>query len=127
MELGETKLKFIEEGIVHDELSDEDKEAYEATFSKNSELPERISSSALNAWVFNQDTIHQVLHILMTDGLKINYGAKLGKTIIFVRNHEHTKKILEVFGKEHPHLPGYAQVTDSINANAVAITYGCRR
>ncbi len=28
----ETKLKFLEEGIAYDELSDEDKEAYENTF-----------------------------------------------------------------------------------------------
>ena len=109
----ETKLKFIEEGIVYDELSDEDKETYEATFSKDGELPERINSSALNEWVFNQDTIRQVLHTLMTDGLKIDYGAKLGKTIIFAKNHRHAEKIMEIFGKEYPHLPGYAQVIDN--------------
>ena len=63
----ESSLKFIEEGIVYDELSEEDKEAYEATFEdENGELPEKISSSALNSWLFNEDTIKKVLHILMT-------------------------------------------------------------
>ena len=53
----ESSLKFIEEGIVYDELSEEDKEAYEATFEdENGELPEKISSSALNSWLFNEDT-----------------------------------------------------------------------
>ena len=109
----ETKLKFIEEGIAYDGLSDEDKEAYEETFRKDGELPERIAASALNEWLFNEDTIRQVLHILMTNGLKIDYGAKLGKTIIFAKNHNHAEKILEVFGKEYPHLPGYAKVIDN--------------
>lgn len=110
----ESKLKFIEQGIVYDELSDEDKEVYEETFEdENGELPEAIGSSALNTWIFNEDTIKQVLSILMTDGIKIDYGQKLGKTIIFAKNHDHAEKILEVFHKEYPHLPDYAKVIDN--------------
>ncbi|MBQ3508569.1 MAG: DEAD/DEAH box helicase family protein [Peptococcaceae bacterium] len=110
----ETKLKFIEQGIVYDELSDEEKEEYENYFlNESGELPEWISSSALNSWIFNEDTIRQVLHILMTDGLKVNYGETLGKTIIFAKNHRHAEKIFEVFNKEYPHLPGYAKVIDN--------------
>lgn len=110
----ETKLKFIEEGIVYDELSDEDKQEYESTFEdENGELPERIYSSALNEWVFNESTIREVLNILMRDGLKIDYGNKLGKTIIFAKNHRHAEKILEIFNKEYPHLPGFAKVIDN--------------
>ena len=110
----ETKLKFIEQGIVYDELSDADKAAYEDTFEdENGDLPERISSSALNEWVFNEDTIRQVLNTLMTNGLTIDYGSKLGKTIIFAKNHTHAEKILAVFNKEYPHLPGFAKVIDN--------------
>ena len=110
----ETTLKFIQQGIVYDDLSDEDKEIYEDTFeNENGELPESIASSALNEWIFNEDTIREVLHILMTNGLKIDYGNKIGKTIIFAKNHIHAEKILEVFGKEYPHLNGYAKVIDN--------------
>ena len=110
----ETKLKFIEQGIVYDELSDEDKQAYEDTFEdENGDLPERIASSALNEWIFNEDTIRQVLNTLMTNGLTIDYGSKLGKTIIFAKNHTHAEKILAVFHKEYPHLPGFAKVIDN--------------
>jgi type I restriction enzyme R subunit len=110
----ETRLKFIEQGIVYDELSDEDKEAYESTFEdENGELPESIESSALNEWIFNKDTIREVLRIVMKNGLKIDYGAKLGKTIIFAKNHNHAEKIFEVFNKEYPHLPGFAKVIDN--------------
>lgn len=110
----ESKLKFIEQGIVYDELSEEDKKVYEETFkNEDGKLPESISSSALNTWIFNEDTIKQVLNIVMTEGIKIDYGQKLGKTIIFAKNHDHAEKILEVFNKEYPHLPNYAKVIDN--------------
>ena len=110
----ETKLKFIEQGIVYDELSDEDKAAYEDTFEdENGELPERIAAAALNEWIFNEDTIRQVLHTLISNGLTIDYGNKLGKTIIFAKNHTHAEKILEVFNREYPYLPGFAKVIDN--------------
>ncbi len=119
----ETKLKFIEQGIAYDELSEEDRQAYENTFEdENGELPEKIVSSALNEWVFNEDTIRQVLHVLMTEGLKIDYGQKLGKTIIFAKNHNHAEKIYEIFNREYPHLPGFAKVIDNrINYAQAAI------
>lgn len=110
----ETKLKFMEQGIVYDDLSDADKQAYEDTFEdENGELPDSIASSALNEWIFNEDTIRQVLNTLMTHGLTIDYGSKLGKTIIFAKNHTHAEKILTVFNQEYPHLPGFAKVIDN--------------
>ena len=110
----ESKLKFIEQGIVYDELSAEDKEKYEETFKdEQGELPESIGSSALNTWIFNENTIKQVWNILMTEGIKIDYGQKIGKTIIFAKNHDHAEKILEVFHKEYPDLPDYAKVIDN--------------
>ncbi len=110
----ETTLKFIQQGIAYDELSEEEKRIYEDTFAdEHGELPERIASSALNQWLFNEDTIREVLHVLMEHGLKIDYGNKLGKTIIFAKNHRHAEEILKVFGKEYPHLVGWAKVIDN--------------
>ena len=110
----ESKLKFIEQGITYEDLTQEEKEEYENLFEdEHGEVPERISSSALNKWIFNRDTIRQVLNILMTDGIKIEYGEKIGKTIIFAKNHLHAEKILEVFNSEYPHLNGFAKVIDN--------------
>lgn len=64
-------------------------------------------------YIFIQDTIRQVLHTVMTEGIKIDYGQKLGKTIIFAKNHDHAEKILEIFNKDYPHLNGFAQVIDN--------------
>jgi len=109
----ETKLKFLEEGIKYDELSDEDKAQYENTFSIDGEMPDHIGSSALNRWLFNEDTIREALNIVMTNALRIDYGQKIGKTIIFAANHRHAEKVFEVFNKEYPHLVGHAKVIDN--------------
>lgn len=114
----ESDLKFIEQGIIYEDLSQEDKETYERTFvNESGELPERIDSSAINTWLFNEDTIRKVLHTLMTNGLKVDYGEKLGKTIIFAKNHNHAEKILDVFNKEYQHLSkggqAFAKVIDN--------------
>lgn len=111
----ETTLKFVEKGIVYDELSDEDKESYEDTFGEMEYgAPDEISSSELNTWVFNEDTIRKALHTVMMEGLKIDYGETLGKTIIFAKNHNHAEKIYEMFHKEYPHLPNeYVKVIDN--------------
>lgn len=120
----ETTLKFIDHGIVYDELSEEDKEQYEDTFeNEDGKIPEAIGASALNTWIFNEDTIQKVLHILMTEGIHVDYGEQLGKTIIFAKNHDHAEKIYEVFHKEYAHLPNdYAKVIDNrINYTQSAI------
>ncbi len=110
----ESKVKFLDEGIVYEELSDEDKEEYEKTFvTESGDVPDKIESAALNSWLFNKDTIRKVLRVFMDKGIKIDYGQKIGKTIIFAKNHTHAEKIFEVFNEEYPHLVGYAEVIDN--------------
>lgn len=110
----ESRLKFMEQGIVYEELSEEDREAYEETFGdEDGKISESIGAAALNTWIFNEDTIRQALHILMTNGLKVDYGQKLGKTIIFAKNHDHAEKIHQIFLKEYPHLPDFTKVIDN--------------
>lgn len=119
----ETTLKFMQQGISYEDLSEDEKRVYEETFSdEDGKMPPIINATELNKWIFNEDTIKQVLRTLMNDGLKIDYGSKIGKTIIFARNHNHAEKILEVFEKEYPNLIGYAKVIDNhINYSQSAI------
>lgn len=110
----ETTLKFLDTGIVYDELSDEEKEEYEQTFeNENGELPAHISSGAINDWILNKDTIRKALDVLMQNGIHIEHGSKIGKTIIFAKNHAHAEKIHQVFNEEYPHLVNYAKVIDN--------------
>ncbi len=110
----ETELKFLEEGIKYDELSEEEKEAYEETFLEEDNMPEYISSDKLNTWLFNDDTIDKVLDILMEKGIKVEGGDKLGKTIIFAKNHKHAIRIVERFNVLYPQYKGeFARVIDN--------------
>ena len=50
----------------------------------------------------------------MEFGLKVEGGDKLGKTIIFARNHEHAEFIVQRFNKNYRHYKGhFARVIDS--------------
>ena len=110
----ETALRFLSEGINPEELSAEEREDYVSTFEdEDGEVPESIDPAALNKWVFNKDTIRKVLADLMRSGIRVDYGNKIGKSIIFAKNHAHAEKILEVFNEEYPHLAGQALVIDN--------------
>ena len=111
----ETSIKFMAEGIVYDELSPDEKEIYENTFAnEDGNIPEAIDSSALNEWIFNADTIRKALQTLMEHGQRVEFGEKIGKTIIFAKNHNHAEKILEVWNQEYSdYPPHYARVIDN--------------
>ncbi|HBI7044879.1 DEAD/DEAH box helicase family protein [Clostridium perfringens] len=109
----EIKSKILEGGIKYDDLSQEEKEEYEMMFDDDENIGDEISSSAINQWLFNADTIDLVLNKLMTDGLKIEGGEKLGKTIIFAKNSRHAKAIVERFNKLYPEYGGtFARVVE---------------
>lgn len=61
-----------------------------------------ISGNAVNEWLFNEDIICKVLSALMENGLKVEGGDKLGKTIIFAKNSPHAQAIVECFQKYYP-------------------------
>lgn len=98
----EYKTKIMEEGIHYQDLSEEDKERFEEQFRDDEWIDKDISQSAINQWLFNEDTINLVLKDLMEYGLKVEGGDKLGKTIIFAKNSQHAKVIVECFQKLFP-------------------------
>jgi type I restriction enzyme, R subunit len=103
-------LKFQREGIKYKDLSPEEQEEYECQeefYDKESgELKEEIGSAALNQWLFNKDTVNKVLEHLMENGIKVEGGDKLGKTIIFAKNSKHADFIVEQFDKNYPSMAG---------------------
>ncbi|TYB83475.1 DEAD/DEAH box helicase family protein [Maritimibacter fusiformis] len=108
-------LKFQREGINYDDLSEEEKEAWDALewTEDGDDRPDRVEASDLNRWLFNADTVDKVLEHLVTNGLKVEEGDRLGKSIIFAKNSKHARFIAERFDKNYPHLRGhFAQVID---------------
>jgi type I restriction enzyme R subunit len=100
----ESSSKILDDGLRYDELSDEEKEHFEDTF--DDEEGEEISNSAINQWLFNDNTIDQILNDLMEKGIKVEGGDKLGKTIIFANNSKHAKRIVERFNHIYPQYNG---------------------
>ena len=100
-------VKYPREGIRYNELSDEDKEQWDAVeWSEDGETPERVDPASVNGWLFNEDTVDKVLEHLMTRGQKVAGGDRLGKTIIFAKNNAHAQFIADRFDENYPRLKG---------------------
>ncbi|MGA9867686.1 MAG: DEAD/DEAH box helicase family protein [Acetobacteraceae bacterium] len=107
-------LKFQRQGIKYDDLSEEDKETWDALeWAEEDGTPDQVEAEAVNRWLFNADTVDKVLAHLMTHGLRVEGGDRLGKTIIFAKNHAHAEFIQERFDANYPKLAGsFARVID---------------
>ncbi|OTG96020.1 restriction endonuclease subunit R [Acinetobacter sp. ANC 4654] len=99
-------LKFMREGIKYSELSDQEKEHWENTDWGDQEAPEEVSASKINKQLFNTDTVDKMLKHLMENGIKVEGGDVLGKTIIFAVNQKHAEFIAERFNLSYPQYNG---------------------
>ena len=111
-------LKFPREGIHYDDLSDAEKAEWESIDwgdgATNGGTPDTVHAQAVNRWLFNTDTVDKVLQHLMQEGLKVEGGDRLGKTIIFARNHDHAQFIEARFNYHYPQYAGhFARVIDN--------------
>jgi type I restriction enzyme R subunit len=102
-------LRFPREGISYAELSDEEKSQWDLLdWEESVQNAGRVDSGAINAWLFNTDTVDKGLEVLMTKGCLDAAGDRLGKSVIFARNHKHADFIRERFDHHYPHLAGKA-------------------
>lgn len=101
-------LKFQREGIRYDDLTEEEKEEWDAKeWSEDGATPDEVGAAAINKWLFNTDTVDKVLETLMTKGQKVAGGDRLGKTIIFAKNNDHADFIAQRFDANYPHYKGH--------------------
>ena len=101
-------LKFLRDGIKYDELSEEEKEQWDALeWSEDGTIPDGVSAEAVNQWLFNQDTVDKVLETLMVSGQKVAGGDRLGKTIIFAKNNDHAEFITKRFDANYSNYNGH--------------------
>lgn len=127
----EYKDAIMENGVHYDELSEEDKKHFEDTFAEDPTISvtKKVPNTAVNKWLFNQDTIDNMLKELMDKGLKVSGGDVLGKTIIFARSSLHAKAIVERFNKLFPEYGGefIKQIDYSIKYADVLLDDFCTR
>ena len=107
----------LRRGIHYDELSEEEREKFEDAFATGDLESDFFDGTVIDAKslrnasfqkgagrVINLGTIDAMLNDLMKNGLKINAGDKLGKTVIFAKSHFEAEKIVERFQTLYPHL-----------------------
>lgn len=105
--------KIMTEGIRYDQLSDKEKEEFEDVWEyekalraldPNSDYSRDIAGSEIYNYLFNIDTVDRVIQDLMENGLRIEDGERLGKSIIFAFNHKHAQLIVDRFAALYPAL-----------------------
>lgn len=101
-------LHFLREGIHYDELSEAEKDQWDMLEwdEEDGGPPDSVEAEAVNRWLFNADTVDKVLAHVMTHGLKVAGGDRIGKTIIFAKNQAHAEFIEQRFNRAYPHLAG---------------------
>jgi len=108
------QLQFPRQGIIYADLSTEEKAEWDdLEWDDDGGVPDRVNAEAVNRWLFNEDTVDKVLEHLMTEGHKVAGGDRLGKTIVFAKNHDHAEFIARRFDANYPHYAGqFARVID---------------
>lgn len=94
-------------GIRYDDLTEEEKASFEDTFADDDSIDftgTEIEGTKLGKSIINLGTIDAMLNDLMKNGLKVEGGDTLGKTIIFAASHIQAEKIVERFQKIYPQL-----------------------
>lgn len=102
--------KVVNEGIKYDDLSDDEKQQLEQVWeyeqaNKDPDeewKPRDIREQEIYKYIYNTDTIDKMLQDLMTNGLKVQSGELIGKTIIFAMNSKTAKLIVERFNLLYP-------------------------
>lgn len=99
-------LGFIRRGIRYDQLSAQEQEEWDALEWEGGDIPDEVDAAAMNRWLFNADTVDKVLEVLMTEGLRVAGGDRLGKTILFAKSQAHAEFIEQRFDANYPELKG---------------------
>ncbi|MEV1144241.1 DEAD/DEAH box helicase family protein [Micromonospora sp. NPDC049799] len=100
-------LKFQRDGIRYDDLTEEEKDDWDALDWGEDGPPDSIDPDAVNKWLFNADTVDKVLETLMTHGHHVAGGDRIGKTIIFAKNNAHADFIQKRFDLAYPMHRGH--------------------
>lgn len=116
--------QMLENGINISRLSVEEQtqlEAYLAEVQPPS-LDYTVPGNELFKSLYNEKTCKLVVEELMTQGLRVNQGETLGKSIIFAFDHTHAQMIVECFHELYPELPANTcQLVDNYVQNAQSL------
>jgi type I restriction enzyme R subunit len=100
-------LKIVRSGLRYNDLTAEEKDQWDMLEWGEEEIPDSVDAAEVNKRLFNEDTVDLVIAHLMTNGVKVEGGDRLGKTIIFAKNQAHAQFIEKRFNAAYPNLAGH--------------------
>ncbi|WP_438002344.1 DEAD/DEAH box helicase family protein [Sorangium sp. So ce185] len=113
----EYKSKFRKEGFKYSQMSPEQRAQLEEQEDNVSAVEHEPGE--LDKDVFNKDTSRIILRSLMEEGIRDATGSRVGKTILFARNHVHAVHLAELFNELYPQYGGtFCRVIDNQEARA---------
>jgi len=118
---------ILRNGIKYNSLSKDEKEQMESIWKyeaakasldlstlDDDKKGRDIQSKEIFKYIFNTETIDKVIVDLMENGLKVQGGDLIGKTIIFGYNHQHADLIVKRFGELYPQYgPDFCVLIDN--------------
>jgi type I restriction enzyme R subunit len=108
---------FLRKGIKYSEMTDEQR----AQLDEDEEVPAAIEYEQveIDKVVFNKDTNRIILRNLMEHGIRDASGTRVGKSIIFARNHNHAVLLQNLFDEMYPQYGGkFCRVIDNYDPRA---------
>ncbi len=106
--------KLLSRGIKYGDLSDEDKVKADTILDDDVEDDFVIPKETLFKLFYNKDTCKRVIEDLMENGLRVDGGQKVGKSIVFAYNHRHAELIVDTFKELYPQYgDNYCQLIDN--------------
>ncbi|MDB5409769.1 MAG: type restriction enzyme EcoKI subunit [Rhodospirillales bacterium] len=100
-------LKIVRSGLRYDDLSDDEKDQWDSIEWGEEEIPNTIEAAEVNKRLFNIETVDLVIADLMKNGIKVEGGDRLGKTIVFAKNQAHANFIETRFNASYPNFAGH--------------------
>jgi type I restriction enzyme, R subunit len=108
---------FLRAGIKYSQMSQEQRQQLE----EDEELPEAIDfeQAEVDKRIFNKPTNQIILRNLMENGIRNADGSRIGKTVIFARNHDHAVLLQNLFDEMYPQYGGkFCRVIDTYDPRA---------
>ncbi|MGN0811300.1 MAG: DEAD/DEAH box helicase family protein [Akkermansia muciniphila] len=99
------KTELMTRGIELRGLREEEREQLEEYLEEEDDetkQEERIPAKQIFRVLYNRETCRLVLEELMTQGLRVDCGETLGRSIIFAYNHKHAEMIVDCFREMYP-------------------------
>lgn len=108
---------FLRKGIKYSEMTEEQR----SQLDEDEEAPSSIEydQAEVDKVVFNKDTNRIILRNLMENGIRDASGTRIGKSIIFARNHNHAVLLQNLFDEMYPQYGGkFCRVIDNYDPRA---------